>query len=81
MTQQLTRAQMEVLEFERASWKYAGRRDAVILERFGHSPWRHAQIVQHLIDLPAALEYDPALVNRLRDLREARRTSRTKATS
>jgi hypothetical protein len=77
---ELTRAQMEILEFERATWKYAGRRDTVILERFGHSRWRHAQIVLHLIDQPAALAYDAQLVNRLRNLRDKRRTARTRGT-
>lgn len=70
--QQLTRLQMEILEFERATWRYAGRRDAAILARFGHSPIRHAQIVNHLIDQPAAAAYDPQLVRRLRNLRAER---------
>lgn len=74
----LTRAQMEVLEFERAWWKYPGYREGVILERFGHSPTRHSQLVQHIIDLPAAAEYDPALVRSLQEKREARRAHRTR---
>lgn len=77
--QALTRAQMEILEFERATWRHAGRREGVILERFGHNAIRHAQIVNHLIDLPAAAEYDPALVRRLRDLRDRRRASRARS--
>ena len=72
----LTRAQMEILEFERATWRYGGARDAAILERFGHSPTRHAQIVNHLIDQPAAHAYDPALVRRLLALRANHKTSR-----
>lgn len=77
--QQLTRLQMEVLEFERATWRYAGRREAVIFERFGHTAVRHAQIVNHLIDQPAAAAYDPALVRRLADLRDRRAATRARS--
>ena len=76
----LTRLQMEILEFERATWPRLelGRRDAAILQRFGHSPYRHAQIVNHLLDQPAALAYDPQLVNRLRKIRDRNRAARTR---
>jgi hypothetical protein len=80
MSDQLTRAQMEILEFERATWRHAGRREAVILERFGHSPTRHAQIVNQLIDAAPAAEYDPILVRRLRALRDKRAAARTRGT-
>lgn len=78
MTTELTRAQMEILEFERATWRYLGRREAVIRERFGHSAVRHNQIVFHLIDQPAAEAYDPALVRRLKALRAKRATARSR---
>lgn len=75
----LTRAEMELLEFERATWRYPGARDTAIHNRFGHSPTRHAQLLLALIETPAALAYDPVGVNRLRNLRDrraiARRTS------
>lgn len=80
MNEHLTAAQMEILEFERATWKYPGYRDAVVLERFGHSPVRHAQILQYVIGLPAAAVYDPALVRQLRDLRDKRTAHRAKGT-
>lgn len=79
-TQELTRAQMEILEFERATWRYQGRREAVIRERFGHSAIRHAQIVNHLIDLPAAAAYDPTLIRRLRDIRDQHKAARARGT-
>lgn len=72
----LTRAQMEVLEFERATWRYQGRRDAVILERFGHMPTRHTQVLLHIINLPAAAAYDPVLVRQLRAQQDQRRAAR-----
>lgn len=74
--QGLTAAQMEILAFERAWWMYAGRRAAIIKERFGHTATRHGQIVQHLIDQPAAMAYDPTLVKRLLDRRDRLRASR-----
>ena len=76
----LTRVQMEILEFELATWhpRALGRRDAAILERFGHTPIRHAQIVNYLIDHPAAAEYNPALVRQLRELRDRRATTRSR---
>lgn len=77
--EQLTRLQMEILEFERATWRHLGHRDAAILQRFGHSPIRHAQIVQHLIDQPAAVVYDPVLVNRLREQRDRHKAARARS--
>lgn len=79
-TEPLTRAQMEILEFERATWKYPGYRESVILERFGHNWVRHAQLVHHIITLPAALEYDPVLVRRLITLRDQRAARRARGT-
>lgn len=79
MSEPLTRAQMEILEFERAAWSSLGRRDHAILMRFGHSPTRHTQLVQHIITLPAAAEYDPLLVRRLIALRDKRRGARARS--
>lgn len=71
LTRDLTPADFEVLEFERGWWKYRGRREAVIRERFGTSATRHTQRVQALIDHPQAMAYDAQLVGRLRDTRDA----------
>lgn len=65
-----------VLEFERLRWKYQGVKDAAVLELFGMSSTRYAQVVQWVIEQPDALVYDPALVGRLRRLRDARRRDR-----
>lgn len=77
-TTQLTAADLELLEFERATWKYLGRKETVIRERFGHSMTRYAQRLQRLIDHPAARAYDPQLVARLTRVRTTRRTARTR---
>ncbi|HTW17046.1 MAG TPA: DUF3263 domain-containing protein [Nocardioides sp.] len=72
--------QAEVIAFERAGWfKFAGIRDALVLERFGRGPTRHAQVLHHVLSLPAADAYDPATVRRLverRDLLRAHRSTK-----
>lgn len=77
MPEPLTAQQIEVLEFERLRWRYLGARETAIRERFRWSPTRHAQVVNHLIDQPAAMDYDPATVTRLRRLRDRRAQQRT----
>ena len=47
-----------------------------IRARFAISPTRYHQLLNRLLDLPEALEYDPMLVHRLRRLRETRRDKR-----
>lgn len=66
-----------ILEFERHRWKYAGARESAILEAFGFSATRYAQLLNELIDRPEAEAADPLLVRRLRRLRDARRRIRT----
>jgi hypothetical protein len=74
----LTAADLEVLEFERTPWRYEGKKETAVLERFGHRLTRYYQRLNQVIDQPAAEVYDPALVHRLRGLRATRRASRTR---
>ncbi|HXR41767.1 MAG TPA: DUF3263 domain-containing protein [Acidothermaceae bacterium] len=71
----LTAKQRYVLDFE-ASWQYyiarAGAKDAAIVEEFGLSTVAYYQVLNRLLDLEAALAYDPVLVNRLRRIRDDR---------
>lgn len=67
----------QILEFERAWWKYAGAKEAAIRERFEMSSTRYYQVLNALIDTPEALEADPLLVRRLRRLRAARQRQRS----
>lgn len=67
----------QILEFERAWWKYAGAKEAAIRERFAISSTRYYQVLNALIDTPEALEADPLLVRRLRRLRAARQRQRS----
>lgn len=67
----------EVLDFERLRWKYAGAKEAAIMERFDMTATRYHQVVNALLDRPEALEYDAQLVNRLKRLRDTRRRQRS----
>jgi hypothetical protein len=66
----------QVLAFERRWWKHAGAKEQAIRDTFGLSATRYYQILNGLLDDPAALKRDPVLVGRLRRLR-ASRTRRT----
>ena len=66
-----------ILEFERQWWKYAGAKEQAIRDLFDMSATRYYQILNALIDSPAALEFDPMLVKRLRRLRASRQRARS----
>lgn len=74
---QLTDQQREILDFERAWWKYAGAKDNEIRARFDCSPTRYYQLLNATIDHPAADAYDALGVRRLRRLRAARAQQRS----
>lgn len=67
----------EILAFERQWWKYAGAKEQAIRELFDMSATRYYQVLNALIDSPAALAHDPMLVKRLRRLRTSRQRART----
>ena len=67
----------EILEFERAWWKYAGAKEQAVRDQFGMSATRYYQVLNALIDRPGALAADPLLVRRLRRLRAARQRQRS----
>lgn len=68
----LTDLEQQLLAFAAQQWKYAGARDAAIRDLFDITPTRYFQLLNELIDKPAALAADPVLVKRLRRLREGR---------
>ena len=68
----LSRREQEMLTFERQWWRRPGAKETAIRERFGLAPTRYYQVLNALLDRPAALEADPLLVRRLRRLRDAR---------
>jgi len=66
-----------ILEFERQWWKYAGAKEQAIRDLFDMSATRYYQVLNALLDHPAALEADPMLVKRLRRMRASRQRARS----
>ena len=66
-----------ILEFERQWWKYAGAKEQAIRDLFDMSATRSYQVLNALLDNPAALEADPMLVKRLRRMRASRQRARS----
>ena len=73
----LSERDQQVLGFERQWWKYAGAKEQAIRELFDMSATRYYQVLNALIDPPAALAFDPMLVKRLRRMRASRQRART----
>jgi hypothetical protein len=73
----LSERDRRILAFERHWWHYAGAKEQAVREHFDMSATRYYQVLNALIDQPAALEYDPLLVKRLRRLRAARQRARS----
>jgi hypothetical protein len=70
--------QRDILAFERQWWSHAGAKDRAIRERFKISSTRYYQLLNELLDNPAAMEADAMLVKRLRRLRTGRQRARLK---
>ncbi|WP_298461736.1 DUF3263 domain-containing protein [uncultured Cellulomonas sp.] len=74
---ELSERDQQVLAFERQWWKYAGAKEQAIRELFDMSATRYYQVLNALIDSPAALAHDPMLVKRLRRMRASRQRARS----
>lgn len=72
----LSRREIDILDFERKWWKYAGAKEEAIRELFDLSPTRYYQVLNAVVDKPEALAADPMLVKRLRRLRASRQKTR-----
>lgn len=66
-----------VLEFERRWWRSQGAKEQAVREQFDLSATRYYQVLNALLDDPAALAADPVLVQWLRRLRESRSRARS----
>jgi hypothetical protein len=73
----LTPREAEILDFERQWWRLAGAKEQAVADRFGLSSTRYYQVLNALIDRPAALRADPMLVKRLQRLRLQRERARS----
>jgi len=73
---ELTELDKHVLAFEHDRARHDRTKEAEIRVEFDMSPARYYQVLNRVIDLPAALAYDPQLVGRLQRLRHARTRAR-----
>ncbi len=74
---ELSERDQQILAFERQWWKYAGAKEQAVRELFDLSATRYYQVLNALIDSPAALAHDPMLVKRLRRMRSSRQRARS----
>ncbi|MEV3856026.1 DUF3263 domain-containing protein [Streptomyces sp. NPDC050095] len=65
-----------VLAFEGRGFPSPGAKERAIREELDLAPVRYFQILNALLDDPRALEHAPVTVNRLRRVREERRSER-----
>lgn len=75
----LTGAERGILDFERRWWRGAGAKRQAIRDELGLTETRYYERLSLLLDNPAALAAEPALINRLRRARDIRRGRRTSA--
>jgi hypothetical protein len=61
-----------MLRFERFWWRHAGSKEQAIRETFELSATHYYRVLNALLDVPAAAEFDPLVVGRLRRLRASR---------
>jgi hypothetical protein len=73
----LSELETQILEFERTWWRHAGAKESSIKELFNLTPPAYYQMLNNLIDRPAALMAQPLLVKRLLRLRDQRTTTRS----
>lgn len=73
----LTKLEIEMLDFERTWWRYAGVKESSIKELFNLTPPAYYQLLNNLIDRNEALLAEPILVKRLRRLRDSRTALRS----
>ncbi len=76
----LTERDRTILDIEARWWTGGGSRAALVREHLGLSMTRYHEILDLLVDDPAAEAYDPLLVRRLRRHRDRRRRARRNPT-
>ncbi|SCF35784.1 DUF3263 domain-containing protein [Micromonospora mirobrigensis] len=72
----LTERERRILDFEQQWWRHAGAKEQAVRETFGLSATRYYQLLNGLLDNPAALAAEPVLIARLRRLRSSRARNR-----
>ncbi|MBH0023470.1 DUF3263 domain-containing protein [Salinibacterium sp. SWN248] len=66
-----------ILDFEREWTRHVGAKEEAISSQFQVSSARYYQMLNAVIDSPAAVRYDPMLVSRLRRTRDNRMRNRS----
>lgn len=74
--EQLSERDGSMLAFESGWTRHSARKEEAIRDTFGLSAARYYQLLNAVIDSPAALRHDPLLVRRLQRAREARAEAR-----
>lgn len=69
---ELSEREQRLLTFEGRDWPGPGAKEQAIRLELGISAARYYQMLNALIDSPAAARYDPLLVSRLRRMRAGR---------
>ena len=73
----LTDRDRTILDFERSWWTDAqGPKEHAIRATLGMSGARYYELLASLLDLPAAMDYDPLVIKRRRRSRDERRRAR-----
>lgn len=74
---ELTERERAILEIAGRDHRVAGAREAAARAELGLNATRYAQLLNAVIDKPAALAANPMLVKRLRRVRAARQARRS----
>jgi hypothetical protein len=74
--EQLGERERAVLALERRGFTGPGAKERAIREELGLAPVRYYQLLNALLDDERALAHDPVTVNRLRRVRDRRRSDR-----
>jgi Protein of unknown function (DUF3263) len=74
---ELAERDVAILEFESRWHQHGGAKEEAIKRAFDLSVARYYQLLNAVIDSPAAVRHDPMLVRRLQRAREARISART----
>lgn len=77
MGDELTDDEKAILDFAGRWWKYAGAQEQAIRDDFEIRGTRFWQLLNDLLDRPAAMAYAPTTVKRYRRLRDQRQAARS----
>jgi len=75
MADELTALERAILDIEARTWRYPAVKDNIVREVLDLNTTRYYQLLNALLERPAALAYSPTLVLRLRRIRATRSQS------